>query len=325
MGKIWKFEPKDYEVDTSKSVGTALWVRVGMDANCAADFLAFLVAVGKSMGWIRLFWVGADECSLIPNLSYISEAAACVLDRRLRSFMVPFTEVIYFASKSFHYDYWDRRAFYRRRKPLPPKVGSFQAFLTGFEGMDLDGEQVEGYLLTFVDANIFLRKHPWPDQYNPNFQAPKKKRKWVASCPPRTVVDVEDEDEDMEASANELNERRFFWTEELQQNFREELEKLVILDYIMRNTDRGLDNWMIKLEWVPNPAYSGETPETPNRTDSPSYTSPGPMRAGTPTHIAKLTIGAIDNSLAFPWKHPDEWRSFPFGYVQNLFTLISCC
>ena len=34
------------------------------------------------------------------------------------------------------------------------------------------------------------------------------------------------------------------------QQFQEELEKLVILDYLMRNTDRGLDNWMIKLEWI---------------------------------------------------------------------------
>ena len=33
-------------------------------------------------------------------------------------------------------------------------------------------------------------------------------------------------------------------------NTQEELEKLVILDYLMRNTDRGLDNWMIKLEWI---------------------------------------------------------------------------
>jgi len=72
--------------------------------------------------------------SLIPNLSYISEAAACVLDRQLRAFLVPHTEVVWVSSKSFHYDYWDRRAFYRKKKPLPPKVGSFQAFLQGYEG-----------------------------------------------------------------------------------------------------------------------------------------------------------------------------------------------
>src|SRR5690606_761116 len=260
--------------------------------------------------------------SLIPNLSYISEAAACVLDRRLRSFMVPFTEVVYFASKSFHYDYWDRRAFYRRRKPLPPKVGSFQAFLTGYEGMVLCHYHSTLQCLTCTDANIFLRKHPWPDQYNPNFQTPKKTRKWVASCPPRTVIDVAEEESDMEASANELNERRFFWTEELQQNFREELEKLVILDYIMRNTDRGLDNWMIKLEWIPNPAAStsASTTSTPPQPDSTF--NPPQMRASTPTHIPRLCIGAIDNSLAFPWKHPDEWRSFPFGWLFLPVSLI---
>jgi hypothetical protein len=33
---------------------------------------------------------------------------------------------------------------------------------------------------------------------------------------------------------------------------------------------------------------------------------------GTPNSNAPhIHIGAIDNSLAFPWKHPDEWRSFP--------------
>jgi phosphatidylinositol 4-kinase type 2 len=33
---------------------------------------------------------------------------------------------------------------------------------------------------------------------------------------------------------------RFQWTQALQQNFREELEKLVILDYMMRNTGISL-------------------------------------------------------------------------------------
>lgn len=71
---------------------------------------------------------------MIPNLSYISEAAACVLDRQLRTFLVPYTDVVKLSSKAFHYDYWDRRAYYRRHKPLPQKVGSFQVFLQGFQG-----------------------------------------------------------------------------------------------------------------------------------------------------------------------------------------------
>jgi phosphatidylinositol 4-kinase type 2 len=48
--------------------------------------------------------------------------------------MVPYTDIVHLASKAFHYDYWDRRAFYRRHKPLPSKVGSFQVFLQGYQG-----------------------------------------------------------------------------------------------------------------------------------------------------------------------------------------------
>lgn len=33
-----------------------------------------------------------------------------------------------------------------------------------------------------------------------------------------------------------------------QQNFQLEFEKLVVLDYIIRNTDRGNDNWLIRNE-----------------------------------------------------------------------------
>ncbi len=72
--------------------------------------------------------------SLIPNLSYVSEAAACALDRQLRTYVVPYTDIVELSSKAFHYDYWDRRAYYRRRKPLPRKIGSFQVFLKGYQG-----------------------------------------------------------------------------------------------------------------------------------------------------------------------------------------------
>lgn len=74
---------------------------------------------------------------MIPNLSYISEAAACLLDRQLKTFLVPYTDVVKLSSKSFHYDYWDRRAYYKKHKPLPSKVGSFQVFLKGFQGLSL--------------------------------------------------------------------------------------------------------------------------------------------------------------------------------------------
>lgn len=155
---------------------------------------------------------------------------------------------------------------------------------------------------------------------------------------------------------------RFQWTEALQQNFREELEKLVILDYMMRNTgtnldsliniDRGLDNWMIKICWHnhdDDAHVNGVDSGTPNlngknghnhspttkpvsdqplsspslvdlRTSDTLISRTASPHPSTPTTAAPhIHIGAIDNSLAFPWKHPDEWRSFPlyFTHLQS--------
>jgi len=66
----------------------------------------------------------------------------------------------------------------------------------------------------------------------------------------------------------------------LRDDFLYQFQKLTILDYIIRNTDRGGDNWLIK--------YSEED------------------------NIIK--IAAIDNGLAFPYKHPDAWRTYPYSW-----------
>ena len=257
------------------------------------------------------------EC-LIPNLSYVSEAAAFVLDTRLRTHLVPYTDIVYLSSKSFYYDFWDRSTYYRKRKPLPAKVGSFQVFLKGFK-----------------DANIFLRDHPWPDQANSGFRpqdAPKRKKKpWGEACRPNGAASDDEFEEETTSEARSTNgvegsqERAFTWTETLQQSFREELEKLVILDYIMRNTDRGLDNWMIRVNSLNQevtilsepPKMNGITKPHPHPvpTDAKSYKRQESMkttsRSGTPSNAsnlgkgASISIGAIDNSLSWPWKHPD--------------------
>lgn len=61
----------------------------------------------------------------------------------------------------------------------------------------------------------------------------------------------------------------------------------------------------VKDQPLPSPALVDiRTSEaTTSRTASPA--------PGTPPAAPHIHIGAIDNSLAFPWKHPDEWRSFP--------------
>lgn len=281
--------------------------------------------------WIHrnLFPCFFGRACLIPNLSYVSEAAAYVLDARLHTDLVPYTDIVRLSSKSFFYDFWDRRKAWKGKKTLPPKAGSFQVFLKGYK-----------------DANIFLREHPWPDQANSGFRtqdAPKrKKRPWNETCQP-SGAQSDDEDEDETAylpspnPRDESRERQFNWTEALKQSFREELEKLVILDYIMRNTDRGLDNWMIKIDWgteqvsiVADPPKANETkpkhdedelmpPPRPVSANSNTTNASHPYRrhetmmavsrTGTPLNTAEqqasIQLGAIDNSLSWPWKHPD--------------------
>lgn len=259
--------------------------------------------------------------SLIPNLSYVSEAAAYTLDCQLRTHMVPYTDVVWLASRSFHYPFWDRYNHSRNRKPLPAKPGSFQVFLKGFK-----------------DANVFLREHPWPDQYLSGYRTSEthrnKRKRWGDNCRPLTGGPSDDGgDEEGVATPRSIpGPDNFMWTEGLKQAFREELEKLVILDYIMRNTDRGLDNWMIKVDWETGEVSIASEPvnlnmdtseqeEAPRPVDlsqrkpqdraSYPYKSQKPMEAASPTdrpRDPKITIGAIDNSLSWPWKHPDAWR-----------------
>lgn len=284
--------------------------------------------------WIHrnLFPCFFGRACLIPNLSYVSEAAAYTLDCRLRTNLVPYTDIVHLSSKSFHYDFWDRRAFYKKRKPFPPKVGSFQVFLKGFK-----------------DANIFLRENPWPDHSNGGYRpadAPGRKAKpWSEHCRPNSSrSDDEDDGDDNPTTPLSGAERRFRWTEALQQSFREELEKLVILDYIMRNTDRGLDNWMIKVDWEnQDVSIVSEPPRMDDREEERSprlvptdnippkthpYRVQQPMeatsRSATPSgrRGPTMSIGAIDNSLSWPWKHPDAWRSFPFGWLFLPVSLI---
>lgn len=300
------FKPKDEEPYANKNPKWTKWIHRNL----------FPFAFGRVM--------------LIPNLSYVSEAAAYVLDTQLRTNIVPPTEVVAFSSKSFHYDFWDRRAYYRKRKPLPEKPGSLQIFLKGY-----------------TDATEFLREHPWPDRHNSSFRDTehrKKKRRWTDNCRPGGTLDDDDDDTPSRQQSTGASQDRGegFWTAQLQQSMREQLEKLVILDYVMRNTDRGLDNWMIKIdhghqEATIVAAAPGKRKDNAGDTSiaadgdaaqANGYTREEPMsttsRSSSPTVVAEasVSLGAIDNSLSWPWKHPDAWRSYPFGWLFLPVSLI---
>ena len=256
--------------------------------------------------WLHrnLFPFAFGRACLIPNLSYVSEAAAYVLDTRLQTNLVPYTDIVYLSSISFNYDLWDRRAYYRKKKALPQKVGSFQVFLKGFQ-----------------DANIFLKQYPWPDQQSSSLRASsgnkRKKRRWAEDCRPGSAPSDDEYEANTTPGGAEARRRKIFWTDELQQSFREELEKLVILDYIMRNTDRGLDNWMIKIDEttqkvsivaeIPHKELNTSAGRTHENSDPYGREDPMTTRESTAHSQQKpqVSIGAIDNSLSWPWKHPD--------------------
>ncbi|KAI2668098.1 phosphatidylinositol 4-kinase type 2-alpha [Labeo rohita] len=93
---------------------------------------------------------------------------------------------------------------------------------------------------------------------------------------------------------------RRFEAEPLPENTNRQLqlqfERLVVLDYIIRNTDRGNDNWLIK--------YDCPMDTSSNR-DSDWVVVKDPI----------IKLAAIDNGLAFPLKHPDSWRAYPFYWA----------
>ncbi|XP_055060211.1 phosphatidylinositol 4-kinase type 2-alpha [Misgurnus anguillicaudatus] len=93
---------------------------------------------------------------------------------------------------------------------------------------------------------------------------------------------------------------RRFEAEPLPENTNRQLqlqfERLVVLDYIIRNTDRGNDNWLLK--------YDCPMDTSSNR-DSDWVVVKDPI----------IQLAAIDNGLAFPLKHPDSWRAYPFYWA----------
>lgn len=74
--------------------------------------------------------------------------------------------------------------------------------------------------------------------------------------------------------------------EDLASSFQLQFEKLVVLDYIIRNTDRGNDNWLLRY-------IKGKEGE----------------------EESSISVAAIDNGLAFPIKHPDSWRAYPYHWA----------
>ncbi|CAH7683677.1 phosphatidylinositol 3 and 4-kinase-domain-containing protein [Phakopsora pachyrhizi] len=250
---------------------------------------------------------------LIGGFGRSWQAAASLLDRRLETFIVPRTEVVSISSPTFFYSWLDRR-----KPELPPKPGSFQLFCHGFQ-----------------NASVVFKENPWPGfPISESYEYRHRKRcnrfsLYRLFCGHRLDLETEedqsnhnDEDHDdrkLEVGCSDPG-KTWYWTNELMEDFRIELEKLVILDYLMRNTDRGLDNFMIKIcnsqacGSVRSRKTSCNTATTSESNGDGSETQPtnssSDYRYRNHCHVA-----AIDNSLAFPHHHPNGWRNYAYGWL----------
>lgn len=114
-------------------------------------------------------------------------------------------------------------------------------------------------------------------------------------------------------------------------------------DYLMLNTDRGADNYMIKycegsheklVDVAPQPSAHPQMPQMRRvETHSPSSQStvtfvnaipPSQANAASSDYIRQphIHIAAIDNSLSFPHEHPRGWRSYTYGWLYLPVNLI---
>ncbi|EEC01224.1 phosphatidylinositol 4-kinase type-II, putative, partial [Ixodes scapularis] len=66
--------------------------------------------------------------------------------------------------------------------------------------------------------------------------------------------------------------------------------------YAIRRKDRGNDNWLIRCS---------RPDKEPQVSGSPTWAHRQP----------ETRIAAIDNGLAFPFKHPDSWRAYPYHWA----------
>lgn len=229
--------------------------------------------------------------SCLPtNQGYCTEVAASVVDRYLRLNVVPRTEVAELSSPSFHYGHWIRRGVERRKRQHQ-------------QAATMPADDPYG-------TTLFPRKSGSFQLFVQGF---------------REAGPV----------LEEWERRKATLPAELDEAFQAEFERLVILDYAIRNTDRGMDNWLINVAWVregiaeheidgrgdsPRQAEVAETFEDARyeanargeNVDNTIALMPPTTRGRRPV----VKIAAIDNGLALPFKHPDKWRSYPYGWAE---------
>ncbi|KAL4074043.1 hypothetical protein J3A83DRAFT_4357909 [Scleroderma citrinum] len=262
----------------------------------------------RQFRWIIPF----GRSCLIPNLSYISEAAASLLDERLCLNIVPRTQLVSLSSPAFFYDWLDRNGA-KKGKPLPEKIGSMQLFLHGY-----------------TDASDFLRRHPWPGRSIADTFDDSSHRKGTSTkrclsalkviCGRTGVNGIDEEDPEEERTlfdGDDITCGTFYWSRALQQNFREELEKSLV-DTAPGPFAHPRMPLMSELRHS-DPSSSSQATVVFANAVPPSQASTMPTDY---TRYPHVHVAAIDNSLSFPHEHPQGWRSYTYGWLYLPVSLI---
>ncbi|EMP37382.1 Phosphatidylinositol 4-kinase type 2-beta [Chelonia mydas] len=230
---------------------------------------------------------------LVPNQGYLSETGACLVDTKLGLGVVPKTKVVWLVSETFNYSAIDRAKSRGKKYALEkvPKVGK------KFHRIGLPPKVVWLVSETFNYSAIDRAKSRGK-KYALE-KVPKVGKKFHRIGLPPKVGSFQLFVEGYKEAEYWL---RKFETDPLPENtrkqFQSQFERLVVLDYVIRNTDRGNDNWLVRYEKQADDI-------DPSDKDIQWTTSKEPV----------IKIAAIDNGLAFPFKHPDEWRAYPFHWA----------
>lgn len=221
---------------------------------------------------------------LVLNQGYLSEAGASIVDMKIGLNIVPKTRVVKLSAESFNYLGIDR-----------VKSKTKQNLANRFPNMRFDRIGLPPKVGSF---QLFVKGYKDADY-------------WLRRFETETLLSDDEAD-----------------------YFQKQFERLVVLDYIIRNTDRGNDNWLIQFEKAKkdgvNESSSGKGNSTENikstsqanldeislandHEQSQSSQTSQSSELKEPSSILK--IAAIDNGLAFPFKHPDEWRTYPYHWA----------
>ncbi|XP_022905942.1 phosphatidylinositol 4-kinase type 2-alpha [Onthophagus taurus] len=216
---------------------------------------------------------------LIPNQGYLSEAAASLVDTKLNLNIVPKTRVVKLVSETFNYLRIDRQ-----------KARMKRAIMEQFPNVGLRFNRI-GLLPKCGSFQLFVDGYKDADYWLRRFE--------VEPLPTRMA-----------------------------KKFQLQFERLVVLDYIIRNTDRGNDNWLIKydqpsIQTNQNGTATTTTNNLLNNSATAALANAGFVEATTTietnewnlVQLPEIKIAAIDNGLAFPYKHPDSWRAYPYHWA----------